>query len=53
MRVEPLPKEPIPVMAHGEADEREHIKAKPDNKYFLSEYGWTLLIGLPFGRFVF
>lgn len=41
------------MVAQGEPDERDHVKAEPDDEYFLSECGWTLLIGLRFGRFVF
>ena len=53
MRVEPLRQDPVPVVAQGEPDEREHVKVEPDDEYFLSERGRMLLLGLRFGRLVF
>ena len=46
MRVEPLRQDPVPVVAQGEPDEREHVKVEPGDEYFLYERGRIILLGL-------
>ena len=46
MRVEPLRQDPVPVVAQGEPDEREHVKVEPGDEYLLYERGRLPLLGL-------
>ncbi len=52
MRVEPLRQDPVPVVAQGEPDEREHVKVEPGDEYLLYERGRLPLLGLCGGGLV-
>jgi len=48
--VEPLRQHPVPVVAQGEPQEREHVKIQDDDEYLLPEGGRKPLLGLRFRR---